>query len=68
MAMTVYEAGRKGGLACLRNRGTRFFAEIGKKGQQEMRRRHPGMAKKWGRKGGRPRKPSLAVVMGEAGK
>jgi hypothetical protein len=68
IAMTVYEAGKRGGLACLRNRGRQYFAEIGKKGQHEMRRRHPGMAKKWGKKGGRPRKPGLLEIMGEAKK
>ena len=68
MAMTVHEAGKRGGLSCLCNRGRGFFVEIGKKGQLEMRRRHPGMAKKWGKKGGRPRKPSLLEIMGEAKK
>jgi len=31
-----------------------------------MRSKYPGMAADWGRKGGRPRKPDLAEVMGEA--
>ena len=62
------EAGRKGGLSCLRNRGRGFFAEIGTRGQLEMRRKHPGMAAAWGKRGGRPRKPTLDQIMGEARK
>lgn len=64
VAMTVCEAGRKGGLSCLCNRGRAFFIEIGKKGQLEMRRKHPGMAAEWGKRGGRPRKPILDEIMG----
>ncbi|MFH1031368.1 MAG: hypothetical protein V1767_02215 [Chloroflexota bacterium] len=30
-----------------------------------MRQKHPGMARIWGRMGGRPRKPTLAEIMGE---
>ena len=54
--MTVEEAGRKGGLALLSKRGKKHFAEIGKKGQELMKKRYPGMASTWGKKGGRPRK------------
>lgn len=67
-AMTVREAGRRGGLSCLCNRGRDFFVEIGKKGQLEMRRKHPDMARKWGKMGGRPKKPALQEIMGEAKK
>jgi len=66
--MTVREAGRRGGVACLRNHGREFFVEIGKKGQIEMRQKHPNMAALWGKRGGRPRKPTLAQYMGEARK
>jgi general stress protein YciG len=68
LAMTVREAGKKGGLSCLRNRGKEFFSEIGKAGQQAMRGKYPGMAGEWGRRGGRPRKRSLADIMGETKK
>jgi general stress protein YciG len=57
--MTVKEAGRKGGLALLSKRGTKHFAEIGKKGQEIMKKRYPGMASTWGKKGGRPIKNSI---------
>ena len=66
--MTVAEAGRRGGLRLLQTRGRDHFAEIGRKGQQAMRRRYPGMAAEWGRKGGRPRKPTLEEIMGRARK
>lgn len=55
-AVTVSEAGRKGGLSVLQKRGRNFFKEIGRKGQKTMRKRYPNMASEWGRKGGRPRK------------
>lgn len=57
--ITVKEAGRKGGLALLSKRGTKHFAEIGKKGQEIVKERYPGMASTWGKKGGRPRKNSI---------
>jgi len=59
MAITVNEAGRKGGLAVLRNRGRQFYIEIGRKGQKVMRTKYPESASEWGRRGGRPRKPNL---------
>ena len=64
--LTVQEAGRLGGLKLLRSRGRAHFVNIGRKGQLEMRRKHPGMATEWGKKGGRPKKPDLDDIMGEA--
>lgn len=64
MGITVNEAGRRGGLALLRNRGRDFFVQIGKKGQQSMRQKYPDMARKWGKLGGRPRKPNLNEING----
>jgi len=57
--MTIKEAGRKGGLALLSRRGKKHFAEIGKKGQEVIKKRYPGMASAWGKKGGRPRKNNI---------
>jgi general stress protein YciG len=68
MSISVVEAGRKGGLKVLSKKGRTFYSEIGKRGQQEMRRKHPGMASEWGKLGGRPKKPILGHVMGEEGK
>ena len=53
--LTIKEAGRKGGLALLSKRGKKHLAEIGRKGQEVMKKRYPGMASTWGKKGGRPR-------------
>lgn len=68
MSVSVVEAGRKGGLAVLNSRGRAFYSEIGKKGQQIMRQKYPGMAVEWGKFGGRPKKPLLSEIMGETGK
>jgi hypothetical protein len=68
MTMTVNEAGHRGGLAVLRRRGRDFFACIGKKGQEAMRVKYPNKAREWGKLGGRPKKLSLDLVMGEKGK
>jgi len=57
--ITVNEAGRKGGLALLGKRGKKHFAEIGKKGQEVLKKSYPGMASEWGKKGGRPRKNNI---------
>jgi len=46
-------------LALLSKRGKKHFVEIGKKGQEEMKKRYPSMASEWGKKGGRPRKNNL---------
>jgi hypothetical protein len=58
-SLTVVEAGRIGGLTTLRDKGHQFFVQIGAKGQTELRKRYPGMASQWGKKGGRPRKNGL---------
>jgi len=68
MGITVNEAGRKGGLSVFRTRGRQFFAEIGREGQHAMRARYPDMASRWGKLGGRPRKPRLKEIMGSGGK
>jgi general stress protein YciG len=57
--MTIKEAGRKGGLTLLSKRGKKHFAEIGRKGQEVIRKRYPGMASTWGKKGGRPRRNNM---------
>jgi hypothetical protein len=67
MNITVTEAGRMGGLSVLNKRGHKFFSEIGIKGQNAMRAKHPGMASIWGKLGGRPKKSKLNVSMWEQG-
>jgi hypothetical protein len=68
VTISVVEAGRIGGLTVLRTRGTEFYSRIGKKGQVVMRQKYPNMASKWGKLGGRPKKPTLDQVVGEKGK
>jgi len=68
MNVSVNEAGRRGGLAVSRTRGRRFFVAIGRKGQRAMRARYPDMASRWGKLGGRPKKPKLEEIMGNEGK
>lgn len=58
-AMSVVEAGRRGGLTTLAERGRSWFVLLGKKGQETLHKKHPGMASQWGKLGGRPRKPGL---------
>ena len=65
---TVNEAGRKGGFSVLQNRGRSFYVDIGRKGQLALRLKYPNMASKWGKLGGRPRKPSLIQLVGENSK
>jgi general stress protein YciG len=59
VAISVNEAGKKGGLACFWKRGRQFYIEIGRKGQRAMRSKYPEMARQWGQLGGRPRKLNL---------
>ncbi|MBN1366624.1 MAG: hypothetical protein JW967_01685 [Dehalococcoidales bacterium] len=56
---TVIQAGKKGGLVVLQTKGRDHFVQIGRKGQEVMRKRYPGMASEWGKKVGRPRKNCL---------
>ncbi len=56
--MDVIEAGRRGGLTVLSTHGREHFSKIGRLGQKALRERYPGMAKVWGKRGGRPKKLS----------
>lgn len=58
-SISVQEAGRRGGLAVLSTYGRQHFSKIGRLGQKALRDLYPGMAKVWGKQGGRPRKPNL---------
>jgi len=60
--MTVKDAGRLGGLTVLRKRGNSWFAEIGLMGQKAMKAKYSRMAREWGKRGGRPRKPNLSCM------
>ena len=66
-AISVNEAGRLGGLSTFRKYGRNHYRTIGQLGQQAMRNRYPGMASLWGKSGGRPKKLSFDIIMGEQG-
>jgi general stress protein YciG len=56
-AMTVREAGRKGGTTTKRRHGPDFYTRIGKKGGETTKQRHgPQFYEKIGRKGGQTMK------------
>ena len=57
--LTVREAGQKGGMIVFGKYGREFFSRIGRRGQQAMRSKYPGMAREWGMRGGRPKKPEF---------
>lgn len=58
-AITVQEAGRRGGRATLDRQGLGFFSKIGKKGGQRTRELYGKLVRDFGKKGGRPRRPAL---------
>jgi hypothetical protein len=57
--LTVSEAGRKGGQATLNHRGREFYREIGRKGGNRTAELYAHMLSEFGKKGGRPRRPTL---------
>ena len=57
--ITVQEAGRRGGESTFQRRGTDFFRKIGRKGGQRTAELYKELLKEFGKKGGRPRRPSL---------
>lgn len=49
----------------MERRGTNFFREIGRKGGQRTAKLYRELLKEFGKKGGRPRHPSLNKPEGE---
>ena len=66
--LSVREAGSLGGKEVLYRHGHEHFSRIGRIGQKEMRTRHPGMSRVWGKLGGRPKKKTLAEMVGQENK
>ena len=66
-AIDVRVAGHLGGLECLRRRGLSFYSRIGRIGQARLRELYPGMAREWGKLGGRPKKLGLKEIGGDSG-
>jgi general stress protein YciG len=58
--VTVQEAGRRGGQATLQNRGVKHFQKIGRKGGKRTAELYRELLSDFGKRGGRPRRPSLS--------
>ena len=63
--MTVSEAGRRGGYATLQNQGVEHFKEIGRRGGKRTAKLYRDLLSEFGKRGGRPRHPSLKESMEE---
>jgi general stress protein YciG len=63
--ISVSEAGRRGGQATLQNHGIEHFKKIGRKGGQRTAQLYRELLPEFGKKGGRPRRPTLAEYMEE---
>ena len=57
--MTVQEAGRRGGNTTLQNQGVEHFKKIGRKGGKRTAKLYRDLLSEFGKRGGRPRRPSL---------
>lgn len=65
--ITVVEAGQRGGRSTLKRQGVQFFKKIGKKGGQRTKELYGELLSEFGKKGGRPKRPTLHNSMGEKG-
>jgi general stress protein YciG len=63
--ITVSKAGRRGGQTTLKNQGNDFFRRIGKKGGKRTAELYRDLLSEFGKKGGRPRRPTLSEYMEE---
>ena len=57
--LTVAEAGRRGGIATRDRRGVEFLREIARRGGEVTKKRYGQLFSEFGKRGGRPRRPSL---------
>lgn len=62
---TVRQAGARGGRATLESQGVDFFKRIGRKGGKRTAQLYAGLLSEFGKRGGRPRRPTLDESMGE---
>ena len=63
--MTVQEAGRRGGQATFQNHGVGHFKKIGRRGGKRTAELYRELLSDFGKRGGRPRRPSLRESMEE---
>jgi uncharacterized protein len=62
--LNVQDAGARGGRTTLERHGTDFYRKIGKKGGRRTKKLYGDVMREFGKRGGRPRRPSLSN-MGE---
>lgn len=63
--ISVREAGARGGRSTLEHQGVEFFHEIGKKGGQRTKELYGELLSEFGKRGGRPKRPTLDGSAGE---
>ena len=63
--ITVAEAGRRGGTATRDRHGAEFYRQIGAKGGESTKKLYGHLFSEFGKKGGRPRRPTLNGSLGE---
>lgn len=63
--ISVQEAGRRGGAATRDRYGIEFLREIAKKGGETTKKRWGHLFSELGRRGGRPKRPTLGESAGE---
>lgn len=62
--LNVKEAGARGGQRTLERHGAAFYRKIGRKGGRRTKKLYGDLIREFGKRGGRPRRPSLSN-MGE---
>jgi general stress protein YciG len=62
--ITVKQAGQRGGSRTLERHGREFFQAIGKKGGKRTAELYRELLSDFGKRGGRPRRPTLGEYMG----
>lgn len=64
-AITVREAGRRGGNVTRDRHGRRFYQKIGAEGGRRTRELYAELLSEFGKRGGRPKRPTPARSEGE---
>ena len=65
--ISVTEAGRKGGTTTRDRHGAKFYEQIGRRGGESTKKKYAHLLSEFGKKGGRPRRPTLDESMGGEG-
>ena len=65
--ISVREAGRRGGIATRDRHGIEFYRQIGARGGESTKKLYAHLFSEFGKKGGRPKRPTLSELVGEEG-